>query len=229
MGFLSSLTGSDAGKATLNALSKNRGLIEGFQETGNNIITTGEGQSANNLYHAQRKFDPYLDAGSSATSMYTNALGLNGADGVAAATGAFQTGPGYQFAVDEGMRGAERAASASGMLGSGNLFDELQRRGQGYANQEYGSWLDRLSGVSGQGLSAASGQAGVSGAIANLFQNTADNRLGLEGTTTQGLIGNNNDVAKVEEQRAAQKGSFLSSLLKTGISMGTKAMTGGLF
>lgn len=229
MGFFDSLTGKNIGKATEKAIGQNRDLLQSYGNKATQFINTGEQNSIGALDEAAGAYSPWASAGGDALGMYTDALGLNGAEGNARATGAFQTGPGYQFAVDEGMRAAERAASASGMLGSGNLFDELARRGQGYANQEYGSWLDRLNGVSGQGLTAASGQAGAYAQKAGIYDDNASDRVAIAGGVTQGEIGFNNDLAKIKEQREQAKGSFFGSLLKTGLSLGTKAFTGGLF
>jgi len=229
MGFLSALTGSNIGKATKAAIGQNNALLNNFQNTGDNIINTGEAQSAGALNQAVGNYDPYLAAGKSATNMYSNALGLNGADGNAAATGAFQAGPGYQFSLDQGTQAALRGASAAGMLNSGNTLTALSQYGTGLANQEYGSWLDRLNGLSGQGLNAANGAAGSLGNLASLYQNTANDRLGLNSSVTQGQMGLNNDLAKVKEQQAQSSGGFLGKLLGTGISLGTKALTGGLF
>lgn len=229
MGFLSSLTGGDIGKATTKALKENKGLITGFQNQGNQIIDTGEGKSAGALNSAVSAYQPWVDTGTGANALYADALGLNGSEGNARATGAFQTGPGYDFALDQGTKAALRGSSAAGMLNSGNTLTALEGYGQGLANQEFGSWLDRLNGVSGQGLQAAGGQASGYGALSGLYQDTADSRLGLEGNVLQGLLGNNNQMAQVKEQQAANKGSFLSSLVSGGLSLGTKALTGGLF
>ncbi|MDM9643881.1 hypothetical protein [Rhizobium sp. S163] len=219
MGFLGALTGSDVGKATKNAANQNKGLITSFQTTGNNIINTGEQKSGDALNSAIGAYQPWVDSGTAANTMYSNALGLNGADGNAAATGAFQAGPGYQFAVDESMRAAERAASAGGSLSSGNLLAALQDRGNSLANQEYGGWLDRLNGVSGQGLTAASGQAAGYNNLAGLYQSTAGDRLGLESGVTQGLMGTNNQIAQAKEAQTAAKGSFLSGLIGGGAKL----------
>ena len=229
MGFLSSLTGGDIGKASLKALGQNKDLLTGFQTTGNNIINTGEDKSATAINAGIAGYQPWVDSGTAANTMYDNALGLNGADGNTAATGAFHTSPGYDFAVDQGTTAALRGASAAGMLNSGNTLTALTDYGQGKADQEYGSWLDRLSGASSQGLTAAGGQASGDTALAGLYQGTADDRLGLESGVTQGLEGINTDTAQVKEQQTANKGSFLSGLLSTGLSLGTKAATGGLF
>jgi hypothetical protein len=115
------------------------------------------------------------------------------------------------------------------MLNSGNTLTALQKYGTGLANQEYNNWLSNLSGASGQGLSAASGQGGALSGLANLYQGTANDRLGLESAIAQGRQGINTDAAKVKEQQAQNSNSFFSNLLGGGLSLGTKALTGGLF
>lgn len=225
MGFLSALTGSSTGKATMAAADQNKTLIKDLQGLGNNIINTGEGRSEGALNSAIGAYQPWVTSGGAANTMYSNALGLNGADGNATATGAFQAGPGYQFAMDQGTQAALRGASAGGMLNSGNTLTALTQFGQGLANQEYGSWLDRLSGMSSQGLSAAGGQASGYGGLADLYQKGTDNRLGLESSVTQGLMGANNQWAQGKEAQNQAKGGFLKGL----VSGGLKLATGGLF
>ncbi len=229
MGFLSSLSGSKTGKATMQASDQNKDALFALRATGNKIIADGENKSRGVLDQAIGAYQPWAESGNNARGMYDNALGLNGADGNAAATGAFQTGPGYQFALDQGTQAALRGASASGMLNSGNTLTALSQYGQGLANQEYGSWLDRLSGVSSQGLQAASGQAGQYGNIANLYQNSANNQLSLESGVTQGVMGANNQWATGMEANNTARGSFLGKLLNGGVSALTGGKVGGLF
>lgn len=228
MGFLSGLFGGGKNYAS-DAAKKNKGIINTFDRDANQIINTGETRSAGAINQAIDGYQPYVDAGAGAVTMQGNALGLNGADGNAAATEAFQAGPGYQFAMDQGTQAALRGASASGMLASGNTLTGLSQFGQGLANQEYGGWLDRLSGLSSQGLAATGGQAGALGGLADLYQGTADDRLGVESTVAQGKMGANNAWATARGQEQAQKGSFFGNLLNTGLSIGTKLATGGLF
>ena len=48
-----------------------------------------------------------------------------------------QQRPGYQFRLQEGQRALENAASAGGMLRSGNTWKDLMKYGQEYATSEY--------------------------------------------------------------------------------------------
>lgn len=229
MGFLSALTGSSTGKATMNAANQNKDLITGFQGLGNKIIDTGEGKSEDALNSAIGVYDPWVTSGTAANTLYGDALGLNGEEGNSRATDAFQAGPGYQFALDQGTQAALRGASAGGMLNSGNTLTALTQFGQGLANQEYGGWLGRLAGVSSQGLSAAGGQASGYGGLSNLYQAGTDNRLDLESNVTKGLMDANNQWAQGKEAQTAAKGGFLKNLISGGVGLLTKGATGGLF
>lgn len=98
----------------------------------------------------------------------------------------FEADPGYQFRMDEGMRGVEGGAAARGGLLSGAALKAVQKYGQGLASQEYGNaynrftsdqtnQYNRLAGLvnSGQG---ASNQVG--NAAANYGNNAASNTIG---------------------------------------------------
>lgn len=112
--------------------------------------------------------DPYAASGRAANGMLDNALGLNGAGGNAAATGAFQASPGYQFQVDQATDAAARKAAALGIAGSGNTMSAITTLGSNLANQEYGSWLDRLTASKNTGLTAAQGQLSGDTSLASL-------------------------------------------------------------
>ncbi len=155
-----------------------------------------------------------------ATSLYLDALGVNGAGGADRAKNAFTTGPGYQFAVDEATKAAARNAASLGLAGSGNALDEIRNRAQGFASQEYNGYLDRLGGFVNPELQATSGAAsGIAGGYRNLGDislaggnalaglNTADanaragiytgdaaNRVGVAGNVASGLAGTQRDV-----------------------------------
>ncbi len=115
-------------------------------------------------------YSPYSTTGAAANQMYGNALGLNGAQGNQAARQAFQTSPGYEFATGQGIQALDRSAAGAGMFGSGNAAMALNDYGQGMANQQYGNWLQGLSGLNNQGLAAATGQTARQGALANIEQ-----------------------------------------------------------
>lgn len=159
-------------------------------------------------------------------SSYYDALGLNGPGGVARVQGQFQTGPGYQFAVDEGTRAATNAASKLGIAGSGNTLDAIRGRAQGFADQNYNQYLDRLGSFVSPQLQAtagaASGTAGANktladiyssgyggigsayganaGALAGLYTNYGQNQSNIFGNVAQGQAGVARDVTSGQAQ-----------------------------
>lgn len=111
----------------------------------------------------EANFAPWVDAGKGALSMYQGGLGLAGEAGKASALTAFRgTNPGYDFMLGEGIRARDSSAAARGALSSGGYQKELTAYGSGLADQTYGTWLDRLNGISTQGSNAA-GQLGSIG------------------------------------------------------------------
>lgn len=210
--FLSGILGLDAGKATSAAAKQNSKLYDQFGQQGQGYIDQGQQQSQGALNQAIGQYSPYQQTGQAANSMYANALGLNGAGGNTAAQGAFQANPGYQFNLDQQLQATNRGAAAGGMLASGNLLTALQDRSSGLANQEYGGWLDRLAQQSGQGLQAASGAAQGYGALSDLYQGGANQRLGLGASVTAGKAGANNQNAYGQEMGAAGMANLGSNI-----------------
>jgi len=105
----------------------------------------------------------------------------------------FTKEPGYQFRMDEGNKGIDRAAAARGGYDSGSTLKALSRFNQDYASNEYGKAYARDLqnknrkfnygyGVSNQGLGAASnvGQFGQQTAANNAraYGNLSD--IGLQ-------------------------------------------------
>jgi hypothetical protein len=73
----------------------------------------------------------------------------------------FQATPGYQFAVDEAQKGLERSAAARGIRMSGATLDAAQDQRLGMANQEYGTYYNRLAGLAGTGQTATNSLANI--------------------------------------------------------------------
>ena len=156
-------------------------------------ITSGYGAGMDSIRAGIAGLDPYAASGRSANSMLDNALGLGGASGNAAATGAFQASPGYEYQVNQATDAAARKAAALGIAGSGNTLSAITTLGSNLANQEYGSWLDRLTASKNTGLTAANAQLGGQTSLAGL-QSGQGSALGTldanQGTQTAGLYTN---------------------------------------
>jgi hypothetical protein len=106
---------------------------------------------------------PYRDQGAKGFATYADLVGANGPEAQMRARGNFRTDPGYEFAVNEGNRAIQGSAAARRGLLSGGTLKALQERGQGLADQQYGSYLDRFLNLGSIGQNAAA-QTGNFGA-----------------------------------------------------------------
>jgi hypothetical protein len=167
-------------------------------------------------------FNPYSTTGQNANTMYANALGLNGPSGNAAATGAFQTSPGYNFALQQGTQALDRSAAGSGNFGSGNAAIALQNYGQGMANQQYGNWLSNLNGLNSQGLQAAAGQTGVEQSLANIQTGLGQNQANVITGTTNNAANAITQGANADMTANNQGQSNIFSALLGGANLGAK-------
>jgi len=167
------------------ARAQQRGLDQGRTQA---IAELDRGLADYNTYADEAKdyYSPYRTNSEGAASLYAGALGLNGEEGTTAARSAFSTSPGYDFLVDEALRATERSASASGMLGSGNLLAALQDRASGLASQEWNSWLDRLSGLNTHGINIADSMAGISTGQGTAAYNTGVKRADYDWSAETG-------------------------------------------
>ena len=190
--------------------------LTGNNQSARDAIAGGVNSSTKTLRDSNGNFVPWLANGQNANGMLSDALGLNGANGNAAATGAFQAGPGYRWQVDQATDAAARKAASLGMAASGNTLDAITRLGSNLANQSYGSWMDRLNNVSGQGLSAANSMNGNNQAIANI-QNGG-------GKDTAGLL---DRLGSQLGTLDANQGNTLAGL-RTGLGSGLAGLQSGM-
>jgi hypothetical protein len=217
-GTLNNAFANASGALNSGANSALSSLLSGYT-SGNNALTSYGGQAQGALTNgvnsavgtvqgSNAQYAPYVGNGQNANTMYANSLGLNGAAGNTAATGAFQASPGYQFQVDQATDAAARKAASLGMAGSGNTLDAITRLGSNLANTEYGNWQSNLNGLSNTGLTAANAvsgnnataggyQYGGGGALATLLQqlgtslNTNATGLGTAQANVQNGLGTN--------------------------------------
>lgn len=169
--------GLNKGKATTSAADQNAGLLSDLE-------TKGTGYLNSALDNNQSLIDLYRPG----AQLYGDALGINGAQGNANATAAFQHSPGYQQALDEGTQQILRTAAARGDLGGGGVGVDLMKYGVGAADQDYNNWLSGLSGYNGL-LSSATGA--TNGSLGDLAQFAED--------ITSGRMGANNQAAAGQE------------------------------
>ncbi|MTH33063.1 hypothetical protein GL279_00425 [Paracoccus limosus] len=114
-----------------------------------------------------KKFAPYLSAGNLGLEAYMSEMGLGPAPTIGGKPyGGFTETPGYQFQLQQGQDSINALAGAKGGLHSGATLKALSGYNQGLASQEYGNYLNRLSGLTNMGTSAAANQASAGQAYA---------------------------------------------------------------
>lgn len=219
--FLSTLFG---GGAEAEAANKNRALYDAYKTEGTSNINAGYDTARGDLGNALGAYTPLSDLAKKyggATSLYLDSLGVNGADGNARAMGAFQANPGFDFTLDA----INRRRAAAGMLASGNADMDAMNA----ANQFYGDWQNRLSGLVNPELSATSGaaggQAGVYGGLATLATGRASDLTNVLGSVTSGHANANNLQAQGEAAGARNLLGLGTSIL--GLGSGGGGTVGG--
>ena len=121
---------------------------------------------------ATNQLSPWANTGVTANTQESNLLGLNGQPAADTAMSTFQSSPGYQFQLTQGLRGVDAGAAAAGMLRSGATLKGEQEFGQGLANTTFNNYWNQLQQLSGNGLTAAGGIASAATGGATNIANT---------------------------------------------------------
>src|SRR5262252_1385492 len=108
-------------------------------------------QMQQNYNTAVAGYQPYAQAGQLSLKDQQDLLGLNGQDAANAAMAKFQTSPGYQWQLQQGLRATDMGAAARGMLRSGATLKAEQAYGSGLADQEFGNYYNRLANLTSGG------------------------------------------------------------------------------
>ena len=116
-----------------------------------------------NLERTRADMSPFVTGGKGATNLLQSMYGIgNGGNAVGQnALEGFYKSPDFQFALRGGSEALNNSlASRSGALG-GNAVRAQTEFSSGLATQNLGNYLQRLMGMSGQGIQAAGGIAPV--------------------------------------------------------------------
>jgi hypothetical protein len=151
--------------------------------------------SQNSVQEQQREFDqarsdqaPFRTAGVSALDQISKLYGLDSTDAngnVVKGSGkadfsSFTASPDYQFNLSQGQDAINRSSAAKGGLLSGAAVKAGQQYASGLADQQFGSYYNRLAGVAGIGQSATNttDQLGANTAnnISNAYTNAGNAR-----------------------------------------------------
>lgn len=124
---------------------------------------------------------PYITGGQGASNLLQSFYGLNGDQALGeSALARFYQSPDYQFALKGGRDALDNSAAAKGGVLGGNQIRAQTEYGAGLATQNLNGYLSRLSGMAGQGITAAGvlGNQGVASAKyagdASMAAGTAD-------------------------------------------------------
>ena len=154
------------------------------------------------------RLDPWYQGGNLANQALMSEMGLGARPMVGGRQyGGFTASPGYQFQRDAGNDSINALAGARGGHNSGRTLQDLAKFNQGLASQEWGNHIARLSGLAGQGLGAATGQAnaatnaasGVSNALSGLGNAQAAGAIGVGNAINGGI---QNGLGMWQYQRA---------------------------
>ncbi|MCF2523907.1 hypothetical protein [Bradyrhizobium sp. G127] len=214
MGFLDTLLGKDASKASKAAAADTYAK----QQTAIGDLKTAGNQYATDFKSLAGEFQPYQAAGTSALERLMAGLGLggNGAD----FTAAYRATPGYQAGLSTGLDAINRRRAAGGMLDSGNADIDAMKFGSDYEDQRSQQYLGNLGNVATMGQNATGQYVNTvgQGLTGNLgAQQTAfGGQMNAAGTIGQGMVAGAN----------AEAGA-LGNLLKVGGYLGGAALGGG--
>lgn len=221
MGIFSDLFEGGAAKA---AAENNRNNLAINERRGYDIIGGNTANSLGALDSAIGYYDPVRALGtkySAAGDMALNALGLNGATGNAAATGAFQTGPGYEFKVNSALDALDRRAASRGMLASGNTTNDTLATVTGLADQAWNDWQNRLYQYAGLGANetniGAQGSATAAAGKVPVYANDTSNKLALSNMTVNGINSENTQAANAQMAGAGNALNLGLNLAKLGV------------
>lgn len=143
------------------------------------------------LEQVRADLGPYNTMGQNALGVAGDLSGANGPDAATAAMKNFYTSPGYQFRLDEGLRGINANAAAQGAFRSGATVKAEQAYGQGLASSEFKDYYNRLYDLSRLGENAAAQQGNADLAtgqgIAATDRNAAAQQGSIYGSGIQGI------------------------------------------
>lgn len=174
-------------------------------------LQQGYGQAIDTQRGAIAGWDPLVERGLAGYDMLNNAMGLNGQAGRDAALEAFQEGPGYQWNVDQATEQTARAANKYGGLYSGNTSEATTRLASNLANQEYGSWLQRLQPYQAASQAAIAGQVGSTEKLGDIQSAQGRGVAALQSDLAQQQAGVWQNSGTQLASNASNQGQFLAN------------------
>lgn len=189
-------------KAEEAAAQRNQGLQQGY-DTLSGLYGQGRDAINTGASTAQGYYQPLIAKYGAGSNAYGDASGANGAEGYARARTNFQTNPGYQFQMDQGLQALNRGHAAAGRLDSGNADADTLKFATGLADQSYGKYMAGLQPYLGGEAGAVGGAAGVAtgqgGALNQSYQgqgNAANANYTGQGASNAAATMNEYNISK---------------------------------
>lgn len=221
MGLFDIFSSKAADKA---AAAKEAGYRAGLQRV-DDSVNAGKREARVEYDKAAQPFETLFEGGLKGYDAYSDATGVNGAEGIARAKSNFTSLPGYTEGIDMALDQNDRRAAARGMLGSGNTIADTTQLATNYANQKYGDYVTRLA----PHLSVASGGAsGIGQVYTGLGSLVNQDELARAGYGYAGEVGIGNAKADAEMDRLRASGQMWNGLFK-GLDIGGKLLGMGGF
>ena len=219
-----------------------RGSMSGIEDA-INIGSTG----------AINELRGFADLGGDAAQREAALSGALGNEAQQQAFQSFNESPGQAFLREMGEKAALRGASSQGRSLGGGVLAELQRRGTGLAQQDFGNQLARLSSIATRGQQAGGGIANIlsgqgsqlAGVRGNLASNLANLQTGRAGQEVALRSALGTGLANITTGQAANQsqiignrtsnignatlagGQMLTGLVGAGLGAGAQLATGG--
>jgi hypothetical protein len=233
-GFWESILAPFTGKPIEDAAKlKEQGIRTGLAEQAGKY---GTGRDVLTDYYT-RALQPFMDlqgAAGGGYQAYADATGANGPEGLARARQNFQAGPGFNFALDQGVNAINRSGVARGAA-TGNILRDAQTFGSGLANQEWGNYVNRLAPWLGQGTALAGSVSDINRALGGELSRSYTGE-GDAAARAYGAIGDVQGQAAMSPYLAGQniwgllmQGAKIAAGAAGGAGMGAGGMgTGGM-
>jgi hypothetical protein len=131
----------------------------------------------------------------------------------------FQASPGYQWRLQQGLRGIDAGAAAGVRqpgVRSGATIKAEEAYGQGLASSEFGDYFTRLNALAGMGQTAATSEANLgtwgAGQLANAGTNLQSGITGQTAANTASAVGAANAQNSIISNTTSGLGNTVNSL-----------------
>jgi hypothetical protein len=197
--------GQGYGQAT-GAINSAAGGALGYLDQGANNALGYLDTARNDASGAYQSLSDLAGRAGQGASLYSDALGINGADGTARARDAYTPSLGYENTVNQGINSIARLANASGQLVGGNTSRAAVNYATDAANNDFQGWLSRLQGLGQNELAATQGAAAGNAGIAQNYGTQAANIANTAGTNKAGIAtGQGTNLANLASQYYGQQ------------------------